>query len=123
MADDRHYDVVIIGTGAGGGTLGHRFASNGANVGQRQVLAAEPEVDGVVDAAGAIHLSINEKNNVEGLKRLRKKFHNMLSKLGMHPHHLLERSLYLHKSMPSARPHTRRAPSASAAIRPAALST
>jgi choline dehydrogenase-like flavoprotein len=30
MADDQHYDVVIIGTGAGGGTLGHRLATNGA---------------------------------------------------------------------------------------------
>lgn len=26
MGDDQHYDVVIIGTGAGGGTLGHRLA-------------------------------------------------------------------------------------------------
>src|SRR5207342_1593251 len=32
MADDQHYDVVIIGTGAGGGTLGHRLATNGARV-------------------------------------------------------------------------------------------
>ena len=32
MADDQHYDVVIIGTGAGGGTLGHRLAMNGAKV-------------------------------------------------------------------------------------------
>lgn len=28
MAEDQHYDVVIIGTGAGGGTLGHRLAMN-----------------------------------------------------------------------------------------------
>ncbi len=26
MADDQHYDVIIIGTGAGGGTLAHRLA-------------------------------------------------------------------------------------------------
>jgi choline dehydrogenase-like flavoprotein len=32
MADDQHYEVVIIGTGAGGGTLGHRLATNGAKV-------------------------------------------------------------------------------------------
>ena len=32
MADDPHYDVVIIGTGAGGGTLGHRLATNGVKV-------------------------------------------------------------------------------------------
>ena len=29
MSDDQHYDVVIIGTGAGGGTLGHRLAPSG----------------------------------------------------------------------------------------------
>ena len=32
MADDQHYDVVIIGTGAGGGTLGHRLATSGVKV-------------------------------------------------------------------------------------------
>ena len=42
MADDQHYDVVIIGTGAGGGTLGHRLASErreGALAGARAVPA------------------------------------------------------------------------------------
>ena len=32
MADNQHYDVVVIGTGAGGGTLGHRLATGGAKV-------------------------------------------------------------------------------------------
>jgi choline dehydrogenase-like flavoprotein len=32
MADDRHYDVVVIGTGAGGGTLGHRLATSGKRI-------------------------------------------------------------------------------------------
>ena len=32
MTDGQHYDVVIIGTGAGGGTLGHRLARNGVKV-------------------------------------------------------------------------------------------
>ena len=32
MADDQHYDVVIIGTGAGGGSLGHRLATSGTKV-------------------------------------------------------------------------------------------
>ena len=32
MVDNQHYDVVIIGTGAGGGTLGHRLATGGAKV-------------------------------------------------------------------------------------------
>ncbi len=34
------------------------------------------------------------------MKRLRHKLNGMLDKLGMHEHHLLDRSLYLHKSMP-----------------------
>ena len=46
-----------------------------------------PQADNrvTVDAEGAIHLSIDEKNNVEGVKRLRHKLDGMLSKLGMHP--------------------------------------
>ena len=32
MTDDRHYDVIIIGTGAGGGTLAHRLAPTGKQV-------------------------------------------------------------------------------------------
>ena len=32
MADDQHYDVIVIGTGAGGGTLAHRLAPSGKRV-------------------------------------------------------------------------------------------
>src|SRR3954452_8252663 len=32
MASDEHYDVIIIGTGAGGGTLAHRLAPSGKRV-------------------------------------------------------------------------------------------
>jgi len=32
MSDDRHYDVIIIGTGAGGGTLVHRLAPSGKRI-------------------------------------------------------------------------------------------
>src|SRR5437763_2642116 len=32
VADDRHYDVIISGTGAGGGTLAHRLAPSGKQV-------------------------------------------------------------------------------------------
>jgi choline dehydrogenase-like flavoprotein len=32
VSDDRHYDVIIIGTGAGGGTLAHRLATSGKQV-------------------------------------------------------------------------------------------
>jgi len=60
----------------------------------------QPDNRVTLDADDAIHLSIDEKNNVEGVKRLRHKLDGMLGKLGMHEHHLLDRSLYLHKSMP-----------------------
>ena len=32
MAEDQHYDVIVIGTGAGGGTLAHRLAPTGKRV-------------------------------------------------------------------------------------------
>ena len=32
MAGDQHYDVIVIGTGAGGGTLAHRLAPSGKRV-------------------------------------------------------------------------------------------
>jgi choline dehydrogenase-like flavoprotein len=32
MVDDQHYDVIVIGTGAGGGTLAHRLAPTGKRV-------------------------------------------------------------------------------------------
>ncbi len=60
----------------------------------------QPDNRVTVDKEGAIHLVTDEKNNVEGLKRLRHKLEGMLSDLGLHRHHLLEHSLYLHKTMP-----------------------
>lgn len=59
-----------------------------------------PENRVTLDDHGDIHLALDEKNNIEGLKRLRHKFQGMLGGLGMHPHHLLPHSLYLHKGMP-----------------------
>ena len=32
VSDDQHYDVIVIGTGAGGGTLAHRLAPSGKRV-------------------------------------------------------------------------------------------
>lgn len=32
MSDDQHYDVIVIGSGAGGGTLTHRLAPTGKRV-------------------------------------------------------------------------------------------
>ncbi len=53
-----------------------------------------------VDSNGAIHLTLDENNNIEGVKRLRRKLKGILPDLGMDPRHLLEHSLYLHKTMP-----------------------
>ncbi|MFG2433907.1 GMC oxidoreductase [Streptomyces sp. NPDC048508] len=60
----------------------------------------QPENRVTLDDAGGIHLALDEKNNIEGLKRLQHKLRGMLGQLGMHPHHLLPHSLYLHKGMP-----------------------
>ena len=32
IIDDRHYDVIIIGTGAGGGTLARKLAPTGKKI-------------------------------------------------------------------------------------------
>jgi choline dehydrogenase-like flavoprotein len=58
-----------------------------------------PESRVTLDRDGAVHLSIDEKNNVEGVRRLRHKLDSMLGHLGMH-HGLLDHSAYLHKAMP-----------------------
>ncbi|MEU9078755.1 GMC oxidoreductase [Kitasatospora sp. NPDC004745] len=53
-----------------------------------------------LDAEGNIHLALDERNNTAGLGRLRHKLQGMLGRLGMHEHHLLPHSIYLHKGMP-----------------------
>ncbi|MEU1268744.1 GMC family oxidoreductase [Streptomyces sp. NPDC005799] len=59
-----------------------------------------PESRVTVDDDGAVHLTLDEKNNMAGLKRLRHKLQDMLGHLGMHEHRLLSHSIYLHKGMP-----------------------
>ncbi|MHC5704887.1 GMC oxidoreductase [Streptomyces tirandamycinicus] len=53
-----------------------------------------------LDRDGGIHLALDEGNNITALNRLRHKLQGMLGRLGMHEHHLLPHSLYLHKGMP-----------------------
>ncbi|WP_405788795.1 GMC family oxidoreductase [Streptomyces sp. NBC_00029] len=53
-----------------------------------------------LDKDDAIHLALDEENNIAGLKRLQHKLRGMLGHLGMHEHHLLDHSIYLHKGMP-----------------------
>ncbi|WP_046726996.1 GMC oxidoreductase [Streptomyces humi] len=49
---------------------------------------------------GQIRLTLDEGNNIAGLKRLRHKLQHLLGHLGMHEHQLLSHSIYLHKGMP-----------------------
>ncbi|MEU5538605.1 GMC family oxidoreductase [Streptomyces sp. NPDC020362] len=60
--------------------------------------AAENRV--TLDRDDGIHLALDEKNNIAGLERLRHKLQGLLGHVGMHEHHLLSRSIYLHKGMP-----------------------
>jgi choline dehydrogenase-like flavoprotein len=53
-----------------------------------------------LDEDGGIHLAIDEKNNVEGVKRLRHELERRLGDLGMKEQHLLHHSIYMHKGMP-----------------------
>ncbi|MFF3618823.1 GMC oxidoreductase [Streptomyces sp. NPDC002467] len=59
-----------------------------------------PDSRVTLDGNGDIHLALDEKNNVAGLERLQHKLKGMLGHLGMHEHHLLPHSIYLHKGMP-----------------------
>lgn len=52
-----------------------------------------------LDADGTVRLIIDEHNNIESLKRLRKEFDARLTDIGMHEG-LLDRSAYFHKTMP-----------------------
>ena len=59
-----------------------------------------PDSRVTLESDGQIRLTLDEKNNMEGLKRLRHKLQRMLGKLGMHEHRLLDHSVYMHKGMP-----------------------
>jgi choline dehydrogenase-like flavoprotein len=59
-----------------------------------------PDSRVTLGADDSIHLAIDEKNNIEGSKRLLHKLDGMLGDLGMHPHRLLDHSIYMHKGMP-----------------------
>ena len=60
----------------------------------------QPENRVTLENDGQIRLTLDEKNNVEGLKRLRHELQRRLSDLGMHEKHLLSHSIYMHKGMP-----------------------
>ncbi|MET9730354.1 GMC family oxidoreductase [Streptomyces sp. NPDC006458] len=53
-----------------------------------------------LESDGRVRLALDENHNTAGLSRLRHKLQHMLGHLGMHEHHLLSHSIYLHKGMP-----------------------
>ena len=59
-----------------------------------------PDSRVTVSKDDVIGLTLDEKNNVAGVKRLKRKLESMLGDLGMEHHHLLDHSIYLHKAMP-----------------------
>ena len=61
-----------------------------------------PKLDNRVtlEKDGQIKLTLDQNNNVEGVKRLMHKLEGMLGELGMHQHRLIDHSIYLHKGMP-----------------------
>lgn len=60
----------------------------------------QPDNGVTLGREGSIHLMLDEKNNVEGVNRLRHKLQAMLGALGMHEHSLLDHSICLHNGMP-----------------------
>jgi choline dehydrogenase-like flavoprotein len=59
-----------------------------------------PENRVTLDDDGGIHLALDPKNNIEGLKRLKHELEKRLGDLGMQEKHLLHHSIYMHKGMP-----------------------
>ena len=61
-----------------------------------------PKLDNRVtlEKDGQIKLTLDQNNNVEGVKRLMHKLEGMLGELGMHQQRLIDHSIYLHKGMP-----------------------
>jgi choline dehydrogenase-like flavoprotein len=59
-----------------------------------------PENRVTLEKDGQIQLTLDEKHNTEGVKRLRHKLEGMLGALGMEMRHLLDHSIYMHKGMP-----------------------
>ena len=82
-----------------------------------------PENRVTLENDGRIHLALDEKNNVEGLKRLRHELQRRLGDLGMHEKHLLTTASTCTRACRSARPRTRPARSGSAPTRRAPRST
>ena len=77
----------------------------------------QPDNRVTVDAEGAIHLSLDEKNNVEGVERLRHKLDGMLSHLGMETTICSTAASTCTRACRSVRRRTRQARSGSAPTR------
>jgi choline dehydrogenase-like flavoprotein len=77
-----HYDAIIVGSGAGGGTLAHTLARSG-----KRILLGNIQMCG--------------KSNAEAMKGEEPKL-TMLAPLGMAEHHVLDENSYLSMDIPVA---------------------
>jgi hypothetical protein len=59
-----------------------------------------PENRVTLEKDGQIRLTLDEKNNVEGVKRQMHKLEGIHGEVGMHPHRPIGHSSYLHRGMP-----------------------
>ena len=93
------------------------LAHHAVDLGSAAKTSSGPENRVTLEDDGQIRLTLDEKNNVEGLKRLRHDCQSRLSDLGMHQNPLVTTASTCTRGCRSARPRTRPGPSGS--VRPA----
>ncbi|HET7013931.1 MAG TPA: NAD(P)-binding protein [Streptosporangiaceae bacterium] len=102
------FDVIIIGTGAGGGTLAHTLAPTGKKIlllerGDfltREMANWDPGAV-FVDGAGGINLAYTFTNEAE-TAGLYEEFMTILNKTGLAAHHVLSKNFYMDMEVPIA---------------------
>ena len=90
------YDVIIVGSGAGGGTLAHTLAPSG-----KRILLLRPGNRVTVDGDGQVHLAYQATNNAEA-DGLYHELRKVLNHVGIAAHHVLSKNFYASMDVPVA---------------------